>query len=82
MLEYLKSIVRRLLYESRVETIYKKQYISNVKLNQAKIMIHEHNQTISEISDILGFTSIHYFSRKFKLQYGISPTDYAKSISQ
>ena len=53
-----------------------------LKLNQAKIMIHEHNQTISEISDILGFTSIHYFSRKFKLQYGISPTDYAKSISQ
>ena len=45
-------------------------------------MIHEHNQTISEISDILGFTSIQYFSRKFKLQYGISPTDYAKSISQ
>lgn len=59
-----------------------KQYISNVKLNQAKIMIHEHNRTISEISDILGFTSIHYFSRKFKLQYGVSPTEYAKSISQ
>ena len=59
-----------------------KQYISTVKLNQAKIMIHEHNRTISEISDILGFTSIHYFSRKFKIQYGVSPTEYAKSISQ
>lgn len=58
-----------------------KQYISNVKLNQAKIMIHEHKHTISEISDILGFTSIHYFSRKFKLQYGMSPTEYAKSIT-
>ena len=69
------------LFKSNIH-ITPKQYISNVKLNQAKIMIHEHNQTISEISDILGFTSIHYFSRKFKLQYGISPTDYAKSISQ
>lgn len=59
-----------------------KQYISNVKLNQAKVMIHEHKRTISEISDILGFTSIHYFSRKFKLQYGMSPTEYAKSITQ
>ncbi len=58
-----------------------KQYISNVKLNQAKIMIHEHKHTISEISDILGYTSIHYFSRKFKLQYGMSPTEYAKSIT-
>lgn len=59
-----------------------KQYISNVKLNQAKLLIQEHTKTISEISDILGFTSIHYFSRKFKMQYGLSPTDYAKSINQ
>lgn len=59
-----------------------KQYISNIKLKQAKLLIQEHKYTISEISDILGFTSIHYFSRKFKLQFGISPTDYAKSINQ
>lgn len=57
-----------------------KQYISNLKLNQAKILIQEHSRTISEISDMLGFTSIHYFSRKFKTQYGMSPTDYSKSI--
>ena len=59
-----------------------KQYISNLKLKQAKLLIQEHKYTISEISDILGFTSIHYFSRKFKLQFGVSPTDYAKSINQ
>lgn len=57
-----------------------KQYISNLKLNQAKLLIQEHSRTISEISDMLGFTSIHYFSRKFKTQYGMSPTDYSKSI--
>lgn len=57
-----------------------KLYISNQKLNQAKLLIQEHNRTISEISDMLGFTSIHYFSRKFKSQYGMSPTDYSKSI--
>lgn len=59
-----------------------KHYISNLKLNQAKLLIQEHKYTISEISDMLGFTSIHYFSRKFKLQYELSPTDYAKSINQ
>lgn len=59
-----------------------KHYISNQKLNHAKLLIQEHKYTISEISDMLGFTSIHYFSRKFKLQYGLSPTDYAKSINQ
>lgn len=57
-----------------------KQYISNLKLNHAKQLIQEHSRTISEISDMLGFTSIHYFSRKFKTQYGMSPTDYSKSI--
>ncbi|MEG1947885.1 MAG: AraC family transcriptional regulator, partial [Lachnospiraceae bacterium] len=35
---------------------------------------------ISEISSKLGFTSIHYFSRKFKQQFGITPSDYAKTI--
>ena len=69
------------LFRSNIH-ITPKQYISNVKLSQAKILIQEHKRTISEISDILGFTSIHYFSRKFKMQYGLSPTDYAKSINQ
>ena len=59
-----------------------KQYISNIKLGQAKLLIQEHKYTISEISDLLGFTSIHYFSRKFKLEFGMSPTDYSKSINQ
>lgn len=71
----------QILFRTNIN-ITPKQYISNVKLNQAKILIQEHKRTISEISDILGFTSIHYFSRKFKMQYGLSPTDYAKSINQ
>lgn len=57
-----------------------KQYISLTKLNQAKILIQQHSRTITEISDMLGFASIHYFSRKFKAQFGMSPTDYSKSI--
>lgn len=59
-----------------------KQYISNKKLEKAKQLIQQHKHTISEISDLLGFTSIHYFSRKFKTQFGISPTEYARSINQ
>lgn len=69
------------LFKSNINTT-PKQYISNIKLNQAKVLIQEHKRTISEISDILGFTSIHYFSRKFKMQYGMSPTDYSKSVNR
>ena len=57
-----------------------KQYISNLKLNKGKLLIKESTHTISEISAMLGFTSVHYFSRKFKQEYGITPSDYAKSI--
>ena len=69
------------LFRSNLQ-ISPKQYISEKKLSQAKQLIQEHKHTISEISDMLGFTSIHYFSRKFKAQYGVSPTDYSKSINQ
>lgn len=57
-----------------------KQYISDLKLNKSKVLIKESIYTISEISNKLGFASIHYFSRKFKQQFGITPTDYAKTI--
>ena len=54
----------------------------NLKLNKGKLLIKESTHTISEISSMLGFTSVHYFSRKFKQEFGITPSDYAKSIYQ
>lgn len=57
-----------------------KQYISDIKLEKSKQLIKESKYTISEISSICGFASIHYFSRRFKAVYGITPTDYAKSL--
>ncbi|MEG0264889.1 MAG: AraC family transcriptional regulator [Erysipelotrichaceae bacterium] len=72
---------------SSLQTLFKnnlniapKQYISDLKLNKSKLLIKESLYTISEISSKLGFTSIHYFSRKFKQQFGITPSDYAKTI--
>lgn len=72
---------------SSLQTLFKnnlnvapKQYISNLKLAKSKLMIKESIYTISEISNKLGFTSIHYFSRRFKQEFGITPSDYAKTI--
>lgn len=72
---------------SSLQTLFKnnlnvapKQYISDLKLNKSKLLIKESMYTISEISSMLGFASIHYFSRKFKQQFGLTPTDYAKTI--
>lgn len=57
-----------------------KRYILNMKLNKSKELIMESKYTISEIASLLGFSSIHYFSRRFKQEFGISPTDFANKI--
>lgn len=57
-----------------------KNYVNNLKLNKGKELIKNSSYTFSEISEILGFSSIHYFSKKFKSHFGISPTEYSKSI--
>lgn len=57
-----------------------KQYISDLKLNKSKILIKQGKYTISEISNMLAFNSIHYFSRKFKQRFDIAPSDYAKTL--
>ncbi len=57
-----------------------KKYISDLKLARSKILIKDSQYTISQISTMLGFSSIHYFSRLFKQRFGITPSDYAKTI--
>ncbi|MCU9815154.1 helix-turn-helix transcriptional regulator [Paraclostridium sp. AKS73] len=55
-------------------------YINDIKLKKSKELIKSSSYTFSQISELLGFSSIHYFSRKFKSHFGISPTEYSKSI--
>lgn len=75
------------LSRSSLQTLFKnnigcapKQYILDLKLTKSKYLIKESTHTISEIAAMLGFTSIHYFSRRFKQSFHMTPRDYAKSI--
>ena len=70
----LQSLFRNYVYTAP------KEYISNLKLEKSKVLIKESKYTISEISSILGFSSIHYFSRRFKQRFGMNPTDYANKF--
>lgn len=70
----LQSLFRNYVY------IAPKEYISNMKLEKSKVLIKESKYTISEISSILGFSSIHYFSRRFKQRFDMNPTDYANKF--
>ncbi len=56
-------------------------YFNNLKMDKAKELINKNVYTYTEISGMLGFDSIHYFSKSFKTKWGMSPTDYSKRLS-
>lgn len=56
------------------------EYINMLKEREAKRLLRENELSITEISDKLGFNSIHYFCRFFKKATGQSPKEYLKSI--
>ena len=58
------------------------QFISRFRLFKAKELMCYTNHSITEISSMTGFGSIHYFSRYFKEKEFISPTEYRRAFSR
>ena len=56
------------------------EYIRRIKLQESKQMIRENSMTFTEIAAALQYSTVHHFSRQFKEKFGITPTDYAKSV--
>lgn len=55
-------------------------YIRLQKLGKAKKLLKSGGYTVTEISEMFSFSSIHYFSNCFKKEFGISPADYANML--
>lgn len=56
------------------------EFFSQMKIEFAKQLIRENQMNFTQISDFLGYSSIHYFSRQFKKITGMTPSEYATSI--
>ena len=56
------------------------EYIRRVKLQESKQMIRENSMNFTEIAAALQYSTVHHFSRQFKEKFGITPTEYAKSV--
>lgn len=56
------------------------EYYTKAKIKEAKKLIRENNYSVGQISEMLGYSSIHNFSRAFKKAVGMSPSAYGKSI--
>ena len=56
------------------------EYIRRLKLQESKQMIRENSMTFTEIAAALQYSTVHHFSRQFKEKFGITPTEYARSV--
>jgi len=55
------------------------QYYNDLRLTEAKMLLESHS--VTEVADILMFSSIYTFSRAFKAKYHVSPVQYQKNQS-
>ncbi|KMZ52944.1 AraC family transcriptional regulator [Dorea sp. D27] len=76
-----------LIGRSQLQKIFKErsslgiiEYFSQMKIDAAKEMIRTNRMNFTQVSEHLGYTSIHYFSRQFKKVTGMTPSEYASSI--
>ena len=76
-----------LLSESGLKKIFARdagcgvtEFFNNMKIEKAKEYIRENEKNFTQISDELGFSSIHYFSRLFKKKTGMTLTEYRSSV--
>lgn len=56
------------------------EYLRRIKLQESKQMIREGNMNFTEIAEALQYSTVHHFSRQFKEKFGITPSEYAKSV--
>lgn len=54
------------------------EFIRKIKMKKSTELLSSGEYTISEISDLTGFSSVAYFRQCFKDEYGVAPTEYLK----
>ena len=57
------------------------QYILAIRINNAVSLLESTDYNVTEISTIIGYDNPLYFSRIFKKQKGVSPSDYRKQLA-
>ena len=71
---YLTALVHKNLQISPGE------YIRRMKLQESKQMIRENSMNFTQIAEALQYSTVHHFSRQFKEKFGITPSEYARSV--
>ena len=55
-------------------------YLLNLRLENAKYMLHSPTATVAEIARSVGFRDVNYFTRFFKNHTGLTPLKYRRTL--
>ncbi|RYF09293.1 MAG: AraC family transcriptional regulator, partial [Flavobacteriales bacterium] len=58
------------------------EMINIIRLKKAAELIQQNNNKLYEIADLVGFNSRIVFTRNFSKQFGMSPTEFVKSLKK
>lgn len=56
------------------------QYITNYRMEKAKLLLADSNYKIADISAKAGYTDGNYFAKSFRKQTGLSPSEYREKM--
>ncbi len=56
------------------------QYILSLRISNAQTLLESTNYNVTEITDIIGYNNPLYFSRIFKNESGMSPSEFCKQL--
>lgn len=73
-----KSFLKTKFKQETGESIL--QYFINQKIDKSKKLLSNGDKTVNEVSYEMGFSSVQYFCRLFKMKTGMTPSQYTNSI--
>jgi AraC-like DNA-binding protein len=77
-----KSCVSEVYFRKLFKTehgVSPKQYIQGIRINKAKELLKSEYFTVTQVSEMVGYSSVYNFSKAFKALTGHAPSDYLKS---
>lgn len=54
-------------------------YLLTLRINQAKVLLYTQKISVTQVAEMTGFCNVYHFSKMFRKQTGMTPTEYAKS---
>lgn len=68
-------------FRKTFETVYGTspiKYLHMLRINKAKSMLMSDYESINQVAESVGYSSIYHFSKMFKQYVGVSPSEYSK----